>query len=105
VVREAVIGTSTKLEKQYLRLTSVSPLRLFFNSVFTSFKAPDPTTVRPLHILKQTLGLLKEKWKNEQNYTYICDQFKSMRQDLTVRKWFFIHKVKIAYAFYTDPTY
>ncbi|KAG0746985.1 hypothetical protein G6F16_002738 [Rhizopus arrhizus] len=70
VVSDAVIGTSTKLEKQYLRLTS----------------APDPTTVRPLHILKQTLGLLKEKWKNEQNYTYICDQFKSMRQDLTVQR-------------------
>ncbi|KAG1464914.1 hypothetical protein G6F46_002540 [Rhizopus delemar] len=70
VVSDAVIGTSTKLEKQYLRLTS----------------APDPTTVRPLHVLKQTLGLLKEKWKNEQNYTYICDQFKSMRQDLTVQR-------------------
>ncbi|KAI8878344.1 SAC3/GANP domain-containing protein [Backusella circina FSU 941] len=65
-----VVGTSTKLEKQYLRLTS----------------APDPATVRPLAILKQTLALLKDKWKVEQNYTYICDQFKSMRQDLTVQR-------------------
>lgn len=42
--------------------------------------------MRPLHILRQTLVLLKDKWKSEQNYTYICDQFKSMRQDLTVQR-------------------
>lgn len=64
-----VIGRSTKLEKRYLRLTS----------------APDPDTVRPLHILKETLELLKVKWKTENNYSYICDQFKSLRQDLTVQ--------------------
>ncbi|KAL0080011.1 SAC3/GANP/Nin1/mts3/eIF-3 p25 family-domain-containing protein [Phycomyces blakesleeanus] len=68
--KQTIIGTSVKLEKQYLRLTS----------------APDPSTVRPLPILKQTLELLKDKWKAEQNYTYICDQFKSMRQDLTVQR-------------------
>lgn len=38
-----------------------------------------------MHILKQTLDLLKKKWKDEQNYSYICDQFKSLRQDLTVQ--------------------
>ncbi|KAI9485882.1 MAG: SAC3/GANP/Nin1/mts3/eIF-3 p25 family-domain-containing protein [Benjaminiella poitrasii] len=67
---KTVIGTCRKLEKHYLRLTS----------------APDPATVRPLNVLQQTLELLKDKWKNEQNYTYICDQFKSMRQDLTVQR-------------------
>jgi SAC3 family protein LENG8/THP3 len=67
---QGIIGTCAELEKSYLRLTS----------------APDPSTVRPLKILKQTLELLKKKWKKEQNYTYICDQFKSLRQDLTVQR-------------------
>ncbi|KAI8099329.1 SAC3/GANP/Nin1/mts3/eIF-3 p25 family-domain-containing protein [Halteromyces radiatus] len=67
--RHIVIGTATNLEKNYLRLTS----------------APDPSTVRPLPVLKKTLELLKSKWTQERNYTYICDQFKSLRQDLTVQ--------------------
>lgn len=58
-----------ELEKRYFRLTS----------------AADPNTVRPLHVLKKTLELLKRKWRKEQNYAYICDQFKSLRQDLTVQ--------------------
>ncbi|KAJ3372370.1 hypothetical protein HDU91_003610 [Kappamyces sp. JEL0680] len=66
----AIIGTCAELEKSYLRLTS----------------APDPATVRPLPILKKTLELLKKRWKEEENYTYICDQFKSLRQDLTVQR-------------------
>ncbi|KAF3922969.1 hypothetical protein ABW20_dc0102418 [Dactylellina cionopaga] len=64
-----VVGRATKLEKRYLRLTS----------------APDPDTVRPLHVLEKALDLLKVKWKAENNYSYICDQFKSLRQDLTVQ--------------------
>jgi hypothetical protein len=64
-----VIGTNTKLEKNYFRLTS----------------PPKPEEVRPQHILEQTLELLKSKWKKEADYNYICDQFKSMRQDLTVQ--------------------
>lgn len=64
-----VIGRSEKLEKNYFRLTS----------------APNPETVRPLPVLQKTLELLKRKWKQEANYTYICDQFKSLRQDLTVQ--------------------
>ncbi|PGH06423.1 hypothetical protein GX51_02435 [Blastomyces parvus] len=64
-----VIGRCQTLEKNYFRLTS----------------APNPDTVRPLPVLKKMLDLLKKKWRLENNYTYVCDQFKSMRQDLTVQ--------------------
>ncbi|TQS34876.1 hypothetical protein Golomagni_04725 [Golovinomyces magnicellulatus] len=64
-----VVGTCQKLEKRYFRLTS----------------APIPSQVRPEAVLRQTLELLKKKWRKENNYSYICDQFKSMRQDLTVQ--------------------
>ncbi|KAF2762983.1 hypothetical protein EJ05DRAFT_491169 [Pseudovirgaria hyperparasitica] len=64
-----VIGTCQTLEKRYLRLTS----------------APKPEAVRPLPVLRKTLDLLKKKWKEENNYGYVCDQFKSLRQDLTVQ--------------------
>ena len=47
--------------------------------------APNRDDVRPLEVLRQTLELLKKKWRTEANYTYICDQFKSLRQDLTVQ--------------------
>ncbi|CAG8765330.1 5523_t:CDS:2, partial [Acaulospora morrowiae] len=46
VEKTVVVGTCTQLEKSYLRLTA----------------APDPSTVRPLRILKRTLEFLKAKW-------------------------------------------
>lgn len=64
-----IVGTSKVLEKRYLRLTA----------------PPVPSNVRPERILRQTLDFLK-KWRKEGNYSYICDQFKSMRQDLTVQR-------------------
>jgi hypothetical protein len=64
-----VVGRCQNLEKNYFRLTS----------------APNPDTVRPLLVLQKTLDLLKKKWRQEANYGYICDQFKSLRQDLTVQ--------------------
>lgn len=65
-----VVGTCEKLEKSYLRLTA----------------PPKPEVVRPEAVLRKTLELLKKKWRKESNYSYICDQFKSMRQDLTVQR-------------------
>lgn len=65
-----VVGTCLELEKRYFRLTA----------------PPIPSKVRPEHILRQTLELLKKKWRKEGNYSYICDQFKSMRQDITVQR-------------------
>jgi hypothetical protein len=64
-----VVGLNEKLEKSYFRLTA----------------PPKPETVRPLRVLEQTLSLLTKKWKVENNYNYICNQFKSLRQDLTVQ--------------------
>ncbi|RKO99898.1 hypothetical protein CXG81DRAFT_4323, partial [Caulochytrium protostelioides] len=65
-----IVGTCQQLEKRYLRLTS----------------APNPATVRPLPVLRKTLAFLEQKWREEGNYVYICNQFKSLRQDLTVQR-------------------
>lgn len=64
-----VVGRCQTLEKKYFRLTS----------------APNPDTVRPLPILMKAFELVKMKWRTERNYSYTCDQFKSLRQDLTVQ--------------------
>lgn len=64
-----IIGTNPNLEKSYFRLTA----------------PPKAETVRPLPVLEKTLALLTKKWKAEKNYNYICNQFKSLRQDLTVQ--------------------
>jgi hypothetical protein len=64
-----VVGTNQSLEKSYFRLTA----------------PPKAETVRPLHVLEKTLAMLTKKWKAEKNYNYICNQFKSLRQDLTVQ--------------------
>lgn len=64
-----VVGQCQDLEKKYFRLTA----------------APNPLLVRPLQVLEKTLEFLKKKWRKDGNYSYICDQFKSLRQDLTVQ--------------------
>ncbi|CAK9300090.1 unnamed protein product [Gordionus sp. m RMFG-2023] len=64
-----VVGTSTNLERPYLRLTS----------------APDPEIIRPASILYKSLLLVQSKWCSEHNYHYACEQLKSIRQDLMVQ--------------------
>ncbi|KAI0825895.1 SAC3/GANP/Nin1/mts3/eIF-3 p25 family-domain-containing protein [Irpex lacteus] len=68
--RFTIVGTCQDRFKDYLRLTS----------------EPKPEQIRPLEVLKETLTELKKRWREKANYSWICSQFKSLRQDLTVQR-------------------
>ncbi|XP_071960157.1 leukocyte receptor cluster member 8 homolog [Antedon mediterranea] len=64
-----ILGTSQSLTKQYLRLTS----------------APHPSTVRPVAVLQKSLQMVKQRWQKNADYNFVCEQLKSIRQDLTIQ--------------------
>lgn len=82
-----IIGTSQELFKDYLRLTSVRVKYQIIccdNSTLWS-QEPDPRDIRPYTVLEKALNELKIRWRQNNDYPWICNQFKSIRQDLTVR--------------------
>ena len=76
--RMTVKGTCTKLEKEYLRLTS----------------PPKANLVRPQPILEKHLRNIQESYYQgnkvhagrQRDYLWYCSQLKAMRQDLTVQR-------------------
>jgi hypothetical protein len=66
-----IVGTSTALEKQYLRLTGESDR--------------DPSLFRALPALKRSFDHCMAKYATSGDYDYISEQLRSIRQDLTVQ--------------------
>lgn len=66
---ERIVGKSQMLEKPYLRLCG----------------PPDPALVRSEKALVRSFRHCVDKWNRERNYRFIEEQFRSIRQDLTVQ--------------------
>jgi hypothetical protein len=74
-----ITGLSTKLEKQYLRLTG----------------APNPSIIRPLRVLRLSLDNVINRYlfvetdqrnrSSSECYEWACEQLKCIRQDLTIQ--------------------
>lgn len=89
--RHTIVGTSKAIFKDYLRLTSVGRVGLLSLNIYSfltlRIQEPKPEDIRPFEVLKVTLAELKNRWRQKTSYNWICSQFKSLRQDLTVRRW------------------
>ncbi|KAG7093801.1 hypothetical protein E1B28_007443 [Marasmius oreades] len=68
--RFTIVGTSKEIFKDYLRITT----------------EPKPEQIRPYLVLQETLIQLKKRWREKCSYSWICNQLKSLRQDLTVQR-------------------
>lgn len=64
-----IIGKSSSLDKQYLRLTS----------------DVNPDHVRPISVLKESLTKVQQAYNKDNDYETACEQLRSIRQDLTVQ--------------------
>ena len=64
-----ISGTSNQMFKPFLRLTT----------------GPEPWEVRTRQQLPKSFQAVLEKWRDEHNYKWTCEQLKSIRQDLTVQ--------------------
>lgn len=62
-------GTNASTEKPYFRLAGL----------------PVAAEVRPPRVLRRALHQVQAKWLDGTPYSYVCDQLKSIRQDLTVQ--------------------
>lgn len=71
IVVPQIVGTSQKLEKQYLRLCGDQEI--------------DPSLLRPLPVLKKSLEYCLDKFRQSGDYEYISEQLRSIRQDLKVQ--------------------
>lgn len=115
---EHIVGTCQDIEKQYLRLTSVSWKLEFFSwnsrlefrfyvnlHYFVNAQALEASSIRPPEILQQSLARVKDKWAATQDYHYACEQLKSIRQDLTVSYCYYFHRSAKKYWNYLGSAY
>lgn len=67
-IEHLIVGTCHDLEKPFFRLN----------------EAPKSYKIRSEKILRLALANIKAKWTENRRYSYACEQFKSIRQDLVV---------------------
>ncbi len=60
---------------------------MIYNSIdLLIFQPPEPAMIRSLPVLKKSFRYVLEKYNRTNDYRYICDQLKAIRQDLTVSR-------------------